>query len=274
MSQLVAGVATVHAPLIVGMPHLPPQERRQAVSHGWNELREITSGVRPDVILCVASEHITNFLSTAAPPFCIGIGESNPTQPEFGLPVLRVPGDPEFARGLVEYAYAREFDIAHSSELYLDHGTNLPLHFITPDYDIPVVPLLVNTVWEPMPTAQRAHQLGELIADYIASDGADRRVMVMATGGISHWVGNRRHGDMNEEFDRWFLAQIASGSNDELRTLGQQQIVDQAGDGGNEIRNWIVAAAAALASRLEPKVVLDETFVPGWNVSVYQVVWQ
>jgi aromatic ring-opening dioxygenase catalytic subunit (LigB family) len=274
MSELVAGVATVHAPLIVGMPHLPPPERRQAVARGWDRLKEITSGVRPDVILCVASEHITNFLSTAAPPFCVGIGRDNPTQPEFGLPVLRVPGDPEFARGLVEYAYARDFDLAHSSELYLDHGTNLPLHFITPDYDIPVVPLLVNTVWEPMPTAERSHQLGELIADYVANDGADKRVMIMATGGISHWVGNHRHGDMNEEFDRWFLDQIASGSNDRLRALSQREIVDQAGDGGNEIRNWIVTAAAARAAGLEPKVILDETFVPGWNVSVYQVAWQ
>jgi aromatic ring-opening dioxygenase catalytic subunit (LigB family) len=274
MSELVAGVATVHAPLIVGMPHLPPEERRKSVSQGWNRLKDIVSGVQPDVILCIASEHITNFLSTAAPPFCVGIGDSNPTQPEFGLPERRVTGHPQFARALVEHAYAHGFDIAHSSELYLDHGTNLPLHFITPGYDVPVVPLLVNTVWEPMPTAERSHQLGELIADYVTNDGADNRVMVMATGGISHWVGNQRHGDMNEEFDRWFLEQIASGSNDALRALTVDEIVDQAGDGGNEIRNWIVAAAAARAAGLEPKVVLDETFVPGWNVSVYQVVWQ
>ncbi len=273
MSTIVAAVATVHAPLIVGMPHLASEEKRAAVDRGFAELRSFVAAARPDVIVSTTSEHITNFLSTNAPAFCVGTGGVNPSLPEFGLPDVQVPGDAEFARGLVEFAYDRGFDLAHSSRLVLDHGTNLPLSYITPEYNVPVVPVMINTIWAPMPTAERSYQLGELIADYVAADKADKRVLLMGTGGISHWVGSQRHGDLNQEFDMWFLKEVASGSGDNLRKLSQADI-DVAGDGGNEIRNWIAVVGAAASAGLTPHVVLDETFVPGWNVSVYQVAWQ
>lgn len=273
MGDLLASIGTVHAPFIVGMPHLAPDDKREKVEQGFAELRRVVEKIAPDVIVCVTSEHITNILSTNAPPFIIGTGESNPTQPEFGLPDLDVPGAPEFATGFIHYAYSHGFDLAHSSRLALDHGTNLPLSYLTPDYDLPVVPLIVNTVWSPMAPAERACLLGELLADYIEKEVGDQRVVLVGTGGISHWVGNERHGDMNEEFDRWFLEEMKSGDYANMRTLSQERI-EEGGDGANEIRNWMAAATAASRAELKPRVVLDETFVPGWNVSVYQLVWE
>ena len=272
MSTIVGAIATVHAPLIFAMPHLASEEKRAAVAKGFSELASIVKGLAPDVVVCATSEHVTNFLSTNAAPFCVGIGDPNPTQPEFGLPDLDVPGHPEFARGLVEWVYRAGFDVAHSAKLFLDHGTNLPLHLITPAYDVPVVPLMINTIWAPMPSAARCFDLGAAIANYVANDGKDLRVLLMGTGGISHWVGNEHHGQLNQEFDEWFLAQISQGNSEALRGLDQAAI-DVAGDGGNEIRNWITVMGAAEAAALKPKVVLDETFIPGWNVSVYQLAW-
>lgn len=273
MGQLVRSIATVHAPFIVGRPDVAPSDKREKVDLGFAELRAIVEAAQPDVIVCVASEHITNILSTNAPPFLVGTADSNRTQPEFGLPDVRVPGDPEFATGFVRYAFDRGLDLAHSSRLALDHGTSLPLHYLTPDYDIPVVPIIANTVWSPMAPASRSALLGDLLADYIKHEAGDKRVLVLGTGGISHWVGNERHGDMNEEFDRWFLSEMKSGDYSAMRELSQQTI-DEGGDGANEIRNWISAATAASRAGLKPRVVLDETFVPGWNVSVYQMVWE
>jgi aromatic ring-opening dioxygenase catalytic subunit (LigB family) len=122
-----------------------------------------------------------------------------------------------------------------------------------------------------MHTMSRAFQAGQVLREFVEQDGANRRVAVLATGGVSHWVGNARHGDIDRDFDEWFLAQIASGDYSQLRAMTQEQI-DVGGDGANEIRNWIALAGAVGA--VKPRVVLDETFVPGWNTSAYQVVWE
>jgi hypothetical protein len=75
-----------------------------------------------------------------SPLFCVGIGSENPALAVFNLPEATVPGDPEFGIGLLEYGYAHEFDFGYLSNLLLDNGTGLPLHFITRNYEIPVVP--------------------------------------------------------------------------------------------------------------------------------------
>lgn len=271
MSGQVAGVATVHAPFITGRPDLPPPDRARLVQEGFEALRAYVETFAPDVIIAFSNEHITNFLPTNVPAYCVGMGASNPTVPEFRLPDTRVPGAPDVARALVTYAYDHGFDVGYSDELLLDHGTGLPLHFLTPEYDIPVVPVLQNVIFSPMPTVDRSGQLGEVAGRFVREELTDQRVLFLGTGGISHWVGNRRHGDINQEFDKWFLERIAGGDVDALRALGAVDI-EVAGDGANEIRNWVATASAAYD--LTPRVVLGETFIPGWNTSAYQVVWE
>lgn len=270
MGEVVLGVTTVHAPFITGVPQMAPEDRRTRVYAGFDRLRERVEDAAPDLIVAFSNEHITNFLPTHVSAHCVSLAERNPTIAEFNLPGTTVPGDPAFARGLVEYAYANDFDLAYSAELALDHGTALPLHFLTPGYRIPVVVILQNVIFTPMQSVARSFQLGELVGKYVTERVADRRVAVLGTGGVSHWVGNSRHGDVNAEFDEWFLGRVADADYPALCALTQEQ-VDVAGDGANEIRNWVAVAGAA--GRLKPEVVLDETFVPGWNTSAYQVVW-
>lgn len=270
MSDVVAAVATVHAPFITGLPQLAPEGQRTAVYDGFARLRERLAAASPDVVVVLSSEHITNILSTNVPPFCVGIGPSHACLAEFNLPEATVPGDPGFAGGLVRYAYENGFDVAHSSELSLDHGVGLPLHLLRPEYDIPVVPVLQNTVWSPMHTARRAFEFGVLLRRFIDQDHTDWRVALVAAGGISHWVGNSRHGDLNVEFDEWFIGRLLAGDLDALRTMSQEQI-EEGGDGANEIRSWISLAAAMSDCPVEP--IVQESFIPGWNVGGYQLAW-
>lgn len=270
MSDVVAAMATVHSPFITGLPQLAPEGQRAAVYEGFNRLRERLDDARPDVLIVLSSEHITNILSTNVPPFCIGIGPAHACLPEFNLPDVKVQGAPEFARALVDYAYASGFDAAHSSQLALDHGVGLPLHFLRPEGDLPVIPVLQNTVWSPMHTAQRAYEFGVMLRSFIEQDQTGRRVALVAAGGISHWVGNARHGDLNVEFDDWFIGRLVAGDLEVLRAMTQEQI-EEGGDGANEIRSWITVAAAVSDCRVES--VTEERFIPGWNVGGYQVAW-
>lgn len=271
MSGRVGAVATVHAPFITGRPDLAPADRARKVRAGFEALQAYVEAFDPDVIIAFSNEHITNFVPSNVPAYCVTVGASNPLLPEFQLPDGRVPGAPDVARALVGYAYDHGFDVAHSEELLLDHGTGLPLHFLTPRYDVPVVAVLQNVIFAPMPTTDRSAQLGELAGAFARQELGDARVLFLGTGGISHWVGNRRHGDVNQAFDEWFLERIAAGDLTTLRGLADADI-EVAGDGAHEIRNWVATAAAAVG--LAPRVVLGETFIPGWNTSAYQVVWE
>lgn len=270
MSNVVAAIATVHAPFITGLPQLAPEEQRNAVYDGFARLRERLASASPDVVIVLSSEHITNILSTNVPPFLVGIGPSHACLPEFNLPEAKVPGDPEFARGFVQYAYANDFDVAHSTELSLDHGVGLPLQLLRPEYDVPVIPVLQNTIWSPMHTARRAFEFGVLLRSFIDQDHSDRQVALVAAGGISHWVGSSRHGDLNVEFDEWFIGRLLAGDLDALRAMSQEHI-DEGGDGANEIRSWISLAAAMSDRRVE--AIVEESFIPGWNVGGYQLAW-
>lgn len=266
----VASFATVHAPFIAGLPELAPPDKRDAVDGGFARLGEELDRASPDVIITISSEHITNFVGDETPAWCVSVAATNPTQPEFGLPNRRVPGHPDFARGLVAAAGEAGFPLEATEELYLDHGTNLPLSFVRPDYDIPVVPVIVNTVWKPFPSVASADDLGSLLYRYAA--GRDERVAVIGTGGISHWVGNRNHGQMNGEFDERFIDLVMTGDRDALRAMTDSEI-DEGGDGAHEIRAWVTAAGAAADAGLHPELVLGVPHVPGWNVGVYQVTW-
>lgn len=271
MSGQVGAVATVHAPFITGRPDLAPPARGQRVREGFEALQAHVEAFDPDVVIAFSNEHITNFVPSNVPAYCVAVGASNPALPEFQLPEVRVPGAPDVARALVGYAYDHGFDVGHSEELLLDHGTGLPLHFLTPRYDVPVVAVLQNVIFSPMPTPERSYQLGRLAGEFARQELGDVRVLFLGTGGISHWVGNRHHGDVNQEFDEWFLERIAAGDLDALRRLNDAEI-ELAGDGAHEIRNWVATGGAA--GSLTPRVVLGETFIPGWNTSAYQVVWE
>jgi hypothetical protein len=69
-------------------------------------------------------------------------------------------------------------------------------------------------------------------------------VALIATGGISHWIGVPNTGHINPEWDRWVLDTIAEGRGEELAALTWDQIERDGGNGGQEIRNWISVLAA------------------------------
>jgi hypothetical protein len=60
----------------------------------------------------------------------------------------------------------------------------LPLHFQTPDYDLPIVPANINCQGPPLTPLKRAWAFGEALRD--AADAVPERVALVATGGISH----------------------------------------------------------------------------------------
>lgn len=93
-----------------------------------------------------------------------------------------------------------------------------------------------------MPTAKRCYALGALLRPLL--EQTDRRVAVVATGGLSHWPGEARAGKINVEFDRHFLETLIHGDRRKLADYTHEEIAREAGSGGHEIRTWITLAGA------------------------------
>ena len=71
------------------------------------------------------------------------------------VPKSRVPGIRLFAAELIDALYASDFEASFSHSMELDHGSMVPLHFLTPSMTTPVVPIMFNTLASPQPSARR-----------------------------------------------------------------------------------------------------------------------
>ncbi len=119
----------------------------------------------------------------------------------------------------------------------------MPLSFLTPAHDVPLVPIHMNCVMPPLPSPARCFEVGRAIGDIVRNQRpAGERIAVMATGGLSHDPGGPKYFLVDEAFDRWFLDLMAAGSS--ARVLAEVTIEKMiaAGDGGTtELLAWIVA---------------------------------
>jgi hypothetical protein len=108
---------------------------------------------------------------------------------------------------------------------------------------LPMVPIVMNCTTPPLMTLRHAYDFGAALGAAIRSyDGLDRIALVGA-GGLSHFVGEPRVGDIDEEFDRWFLSQLESGDLDDLLDMPNDELM-LAGNGTGEVRSWVTVAGA------------------------------
>ena len=134
-------------------------------------------------------------------------------------------------------------DVTYAEEWKLDHGIAVPLHFLTPDDDIPLIPANINCQGPPLAPLARAWAFGEALRR--AADALPERIALVATGGISHWPATPDSGKINEAWDRDFLVRWAANDRAAMLSYNDADVYRDAGQGGFEIRTLIAAAAAA-----------------------------
>ncbi len=134
-------------------------------------------------------------------------------------------------------------DVAYAEEWKFDHGIMVPLHFLTPHYDVPVVPANINCQGPPLTPLHRAWAFGEALRR--ACDAVPERIALVGTGGISHWPATPDSGKINEAWDREFLARLMRQDRAALLAYTDEETYRDGGQGGFEIRTYLAAAAAA-----------------------------
>lgn len=247
MARLVGAFAASHAPLIARDWDKIPEASQTRLTGALRELGSRLSAARPDVLVMVSPDHWINFFLDNLPSVCIGVGAEHVGPPEPFLqdfPHKTMAGHPALGLHIVGTALEKGFEPSVSHRLTLDHGFCIPLSRMELETLPAIVPMIVNDLEPPLPTVPRCFQWGRLLADAIASYPEDLRVAILATGGLSHSIGEPTMGAIDEPFDRDCIRAFEHGDEAGIVSLLDARMA-AAGNGSHEIRNWAVVHGAA-----------------------------
>jgi hypothetical protein len=231
--------------------------RYEACQRDLDTLSEVLLEARPDVMVVLGDDQHEQFGDDNMPIFALFNGEEMPVVRRgsrapreadnlgFGTMAwnqLRVerpepdkayPGRPSLANHLITTLCDAGFDIARSNKLRegvgLGHAFTMPYTRLMNSQPIPMVPVMINTFFPPnQPTPKRCYALGQALREAIEDWDSNQRVVVMASGGLSHVI-------IDEEIDQMTLDGLRNKDADALCSLP----VDRLNLGTSEIRNWI-----------------------------------
>jgi 2,3-dihydroxyphenylpropionate 1,2-dioxygenase len=282
MGAVVLGVGASHSTLMNthwdAVVHL---DRAVRFRDALGRARDAIADARPDVAVVVGSNHFRGFWLDLIPAFTLGVGEVVGAG-ESGTPKGPQLVRPAFAQALAEALTDRGTEVALSARLQIDHGQTHAVQYLLRDLDVPIVPLVVNVFAAPLPRPDRCVRVGVNIADAVRDLPEDLRVVVIASGGLSHrlpWPADWRHprnadeeflvqawlngrGEwerydlrrraiitaaapaISPEFDEGFLADLEAGALERYASWTAADIERAAGNGGQEVRTWLTMAGA------------------------------
>ncbi|PLS03710.1 DODA-type extradiol aromatic ring-opening family dioxygenase [Neobacillus cucumis] len=299
MAKLIAGVAMSHSPMIM-TNEAGGGEKGQRFLQTAAEMRKYLEDSGADVIVLVSDDHFNSYFYDHMPSFTIGIGECEGWG-DWQLPKYKIPVQEELAKHILHTSLESNVDFAFTLKMKVDHGHTQGIYFLNPNLQIPVVPIAVNTSAPPLPTMDRCFQIGDMIRQAIESWDQDLKVAIVASGGLSHWVpipkiesekpedqflvnvlknGRQeinqldeylklretnvtriKSGPVNEQIDREFLRLVTEKDHTSLRNWSAAYIEKHLGNGGQEIRNWLVLLGAL--KNFEASVACYEP-IPEW----------
>lgn len=246
MADIVGGLGVSHAPSI-GAAY----DRQETATEAWSPLfesiragGEFLKSLRPDALVVFYNDHMDQNWLDNWPTFQVGVADRFRIADEGWGPRAfePVPCHLGLAEHIAASLVAQEFDIAVSREMEVDHGIVSPLPVLGEQW-LPIVPIGINVVWDPLPTPRRCWKLGAAVGRAIAAYEQPLRVACIGTGGLSHEIDGPDFGTIHYEWDRRFLELIDSEperlldySMDDLRRLGGHHSV--------EIVQWIAMRAA------------------------------
>lgn len=258
MAQLIGGIATSHIPAIGGAIHkgLQKDPYWAPFFDGFPPVHDWLARTRPDVVVMFYNDHGLNFFLDKMPTFAVGAAAQYENADEgWGIPTLPpFRGEVDLSWQIINTLVGQEFDITTCQEMLVDHACTLPLKLLWPGDACPVaiVPVCINTVQFPLPSAKRCYALGKAVGDAIRAWDSDKKVAVIASGGLSHQLDGERAGFINKGFDLQFMDSLLS--NPEWATqFSTTELVRKAGTQGIELLMWL-AMRAALSTGTSPAV--------------------
>lgn len=288
------------------------REKHARCMNAFASLRAHIAAHKPDVMIVFGDDQTEQFTFRNLPAFNVFVGaefsgykiaqhfgmprrgprEQRPKTPEHWT---TVQGHPGLARALTVGLIDRGFDVSYSLELNnpedgMGHAVMRPTTVLTPEYDVPVVPFLINCCYGPAPRGRRCYELGRAIRETIEAMPLDLNVAVVGSGGLWHML-RAPEPILDEAFDAAILDGVRAGD-----ALAMARVLDAQttpcdpsdpssiryasngtgmvlgiGHGSGEVRNWI--AAAAVADR-QPGTVVDYVPIYASPIGVAFAYWE
>jgi protocatechuate 4,5-dioxygenase, beta chain len=249
MATILGMLTTSHVPAIGGAiaKGLQQDAYWKPFFDGFAPVREWLARAKPDIAVVFYNDHGLNFFLDKMPTFAVGAAPEYRNADEgWGLPTLPpFRGAPELSWHIIEHLVRREFDITTCQEMLVDHAFTLPLKLFWPDGDCPVltVPVCINTVQHPLPSARRCLALGRAVGEAVACWPGNQRVVMIGTGGLSHQLDGERAGFINKPFDLKFMDTLIAEP-EWATQYSIHELVEKTGTQGVELLMWLAARGA------------------------------
>jgi 3-O-methylgallate 3,4-dioxygenase len=237
------------------------QARHRAVEGAMARLGDFLREARLDTLIVVGDDQDELYHPDNMPGMLIYYGETIPNvplkpvaNPDWGWRAAArwyeekeprdYPVDASLARHLIDALIDREFDIAASAATPKGEGEGHAIGFVHKRIMkeiVPIVPVCINTYYPPnQPTPRRCYKLGQAIRAAVESYPGDKRVGIVGSGGLSHFV-------VDEALDRGFIDMMQRKDAGAIQALPREKL----NSGSSEIRNWICVAGAVEHLSLE-----------------------
>ncbi len=217
MAQLVMAATTPHNPLLWrAMAADPIPADLVPVAANFDRIRRSIIDHEVDVLVVLGTDHVRQFYYDNNPAFLVGKADAYHGTWEnevrtFGMEYVELTGHRELADQITGRAVLPEsIDFSVSLEWRLDHSFVIPLQYVRPELDLPIVPIHTNASMPPVPSARRFAALGEHLRRAIEGWDADVRVGLLSSGHMANDVGGPRTfagGSPDPDFDaeavRW-----------------------------------------------------------------------
>ena len=231
---------------------------RRDAETAFAALRADLEAAKPDVLIVVANDQFVNFFWNNIPTFFVTIADE--VKGQFTRHKFHYRNHKELGKQIIRAGMERGIDFSFGEHIELQHTQNVPLYFLLREPTIPILPIYVNTWVDPAPSPRRCYQVGELIR--AVADQSKERVAILATGGLSHFPGSPRIGEIDESFDHRLLEVMREGKGKSLIDYSVQDLL-QAGD--TEFLNWMVVIGAVGDAKATYTSYMPDFVATGWG---------
>ena len=245
MAEIVGAFGVPHTPVF---PFFVKRDGPDCeIARYFRALTEQLVALRPDLIVVFDTDHLNTFFLDNLPIFAVGVTEQfeGPNDEPRDVPNYKIKSIPDLGAHIRKLGVEAGFDLALVQEFTVDHSIVVPLHFMTPQMNIPVVPIFISGHVPPLPAAQRCFELGRVVKRAIESFDKPLRVVTMGSGSFSLDVWGPRiapgRSDGVPDPD-WAKRVCGLLEQMDVPTIIRESTEAQmlkAGNVGGEILNWI-----------------------------------
>jgi protocatechuate 4,5-dioxygenase beta chain len=276
MARLVSLIGVPHDPTLPIAARMRPDGKAHPGAlpalDCFADLRRMLAEARPDVIVMAGSDHLNQWFFDNMAPFMIGKASrlKGPFPSEamaWGLEPCDLPVHGALARHTLKQGYEQGVDFAFSDEFVADHSFTIPLNFLRPEHDLPVVPIFVNLLAPPVPPGRRYAAVGAAVRACIESFEGDLRVAMIVTGHMANAVGGPAMltsvVDGGTAWDRAMWARIVANDVESIIAHSTWDQLYAAGNGTPGFLAYVLAFGAARGAPTSYRRLVANTAQPG-----------